>query len=404
MTQKYFTKLWLILISLLILNFMYLSSDKKQWVDTVYQKFPVVKYKVNPTMIGFNTGSNENIVDSIRKASDFWSFQSGESHFQFSYNGTTNVNPISYEQMNCTSEGKEILRNTDNLVFASNSEDSDCSGQACTYIWSCTDKNEILHFDMQVNAKEYEWDTGTNHKKSFNLITVAANQFGKVLGLDHCPAGLSDDACSNEAATRGTSNPKSDSLLYRFLEPEVIRTTLSADDKTGLQSLYGNITSEEKTMKSDMNEFYSLADNICVPYPCVIPEEDISIYQLSAEEIQARNDHISELGKEGLYYRTAIFEMTQMLKQLHQDSYVETGKSAETYLLAATKERIQDISGLSPEMLLKSRQILSIQIKNRRFILSQYKNEFDTDFLKFTQAELNLLIQYRREIINRMGQ
>ena len=170
-------RLGLILIILSTIHFMYLSPDKKHWFDMVYQKFPVVKYKVNPTMIGFNTGSKESIIDAIRKASDVWSFQSGESHFQFSYNGTTNVNPMSYDQMNCTSEGKEILRNTDNLVYASNTEDSDCSGQACTYIWSCDGQNEILHFDMQINASGYEWDTGTNHKKSFHLATVAANQF-----------------------------------------------------------------------------------------------------------------------------------------------------------------------------------------------------------------------------------
>ncbi|HMV41859.1 MAG TPA: hypothetical protein PK079_10830 [Leptospiraceae bacterium] len=392
------------LISLFLFNFMYLSPDRKHWIDLVYERFPVVKYKVNPLMIGFNTGSKESIIDAIRSSSDFWSFRSGDAHFQFSYNGTTTNSPLAFNGIACDEDGKQRIRETDNLVFASNTDDPDCSGQACTYIWSCTDKNEILHFDMQINSREYEWDTGTNHKKSFNLTTVAAKQFGQILGLDHCPLGLNTESCSSEVASRGTSDPSFDSLLYRFIDAEVIRNSLSSDDRAGLQSLYGSISPEEATMKSEMNEFYSLADRICNPSPCVIPEEDIGKYQLSTEEIQARAYHISELAKDGLDYRTAIFEMTQMLKKLHQDSYIETGNSAETYLLSVTKEMIQDISGLSPEMLLKSRQILSIQIKNRKFILSQFKNEFDTDFLKFTQAELNLLIQYRREIINRMGQ
>lgn len=392
------------LISLFLFNFMYLSPDRKHWIDLVYERFPVVKYKVNPLMIGFNTGSKESIIDAIRSSSDFWSFRSGDAHFQFSYNGTTTNSPLAFNEIACDEDGKQRIRETDNLVFASNTGDPDCSGQACTYIWSCTDKNEILHFDMQINSREYEWDTGTNHKKSFNLTTVAAKQFGQILGLDHCPLGLNAESCVGEVASRGTSDPSSDSLLYRFIDAEVIRNSLSSDDRAGLQSLYGSISPEEVTMKSEMNSFYSLADSICNPNPCVIPEEDISTYQLSPEEVQARNDHNQYIKDQGSSYRTAIYDMTQMLKQLHQDSFVETGKSAESFLLGTIRNRQEDIANQENEMLNRSRQILAIQIKNRKLILAEYRNEFDSDFLRFLEAELKLLIQMRRDIIQRSKQ
>ncbi len=268
-------KIFVLLLVLCTINWMYLSPDKIKW-GNAFNEFPIVKYKVNPEMIGFNTGDALSIIDNIRKASDFWSFQSGDAHFQFSYSGTTTNTPLSYQDVNCTEEAKVNLRNKDNLVFANNGVDNDCTAQACTYLWTCNGTNEILHFDTEINTTDFEWDTGTNHKKSFNLATVLANQFGKIIGLDHCSAGLTEDLCSIEAISRGTSNPDNNSLVYKFVEPEVIRNTLSLDDKAGLQALYGKITPQEVTMKLEMNSFYPLADSICNPNPCVIPEEDNS--------------------------------------------------------------------------------------------------------------------------------
>jgi hypothetical protein len=201
-TKKVKTKIGIMIIILFTVNWMFLTPDKLQWGE-LFNKFPIVKYKVNPTMIGFNTGSKESILDIIRSAGNLWSFQSGESHFKLSYNGTTTSTPVGYDQMGCTEEAKQTIRELDNIVYASNVEDDDCAGQACTYIWSCEDKNEILHFDMQINASGYEWDMGTNHKKSYNLFTVVANQFGQLLGLSHCATGESEADCQAKVAAQG---------------------------------------------------------------------------------------------------------------------------------------------------------------------------------------------------------
>ena len=276
----------LVLIIFFTLNFMYLTPDKLQW-GSIYSKFPIVKYKVNPSMIGFNTGDKNQILDLIQNAANLWSFQSGESHFQLSYNGMSTSEPVGYDAMGCTEEVKESVRALDNLVYASNIEDSDCSGQACTYIWSCEGNGdntpgEIFHFDMEINARDYEWDTGTNHKKSYNLFTIVAKQFGQLLGLSHCSPCDSETACQAQVTLQGTSNPTSDSLLYKFIEPELIRTALSPDDKAGLQSLYGSLDSEDKTILADSKKLKEKVNSLC--NPCQNPLVETGIYKPSERE------------------------------------------------------------------------------------------------------------------------
>jgi hypothetical protein len=389
-----------ILIILFTINWMYLTPDKLQW-GNMYNKFPIVKYKVNPTMIGFNTGNRNTILDIFRNAGNLWSFQNGESHFQLSYNGTTESQPAGYDQMRCTEEAKKAMREMDNIVYASNSEDSDCSGQACTYIWSCEGSPEILHFDMEINARDYEWDTGTNHKKSYNLFTVVAKQFGQLLGLSHCAPGDSEAVCQQNVAIQGTSNPTSDSLLYKFIEPEVIRTGMSEDDKTGLQALYGTLTSEENTMKAEMQAFVDKANAYCTA-PCVTPDKETNVrYALNAEEQQAIQLYWDDVRAQGKDNQKFYLENYKWIQDSYTTAYSYNGKSAEFYLLDMIENfDYYHLQVPMKEMMENERILLAVQITTREKLLKNAKQELDSNFYRFIENELKILIQMRRKFID----
>jgi len=98
---------------------------------------------------------------------------------------------------------------------------------------------------------------------------------------------------------QNTSNLTNDSLLYKFIEPEVIRTSMSADDKAGLQSLYGTLTSNEIAMKAEMQSFADKANAYCT-LPCVTPDKETNQkYALNGDEQQAIQIYWQEVKDQG---------------------------------------------------------------------------------------------------------
>ena len=114
---------------------MYLTPDKLQW-GSIYSKFPIVKYKVNPSMIGFNTGDKNQILDLIQNAANLWSFQSGESHFQLSYNRMSTSEPVGYDaQTSKTQIVQDKLAPTSGVVRVTAKI---CLLKYCILIWRLT--------------------------------------------------------------------------------------------------------------------------------------------------------------------------------------------------------------------------------------------------------------------------
>jgi len=387
----------LLFVILLTLNFMYLSPDKKHWIDTIYQRFPVVKYKVNPEMIGFNTGDRDAILDAVRTAANFWSFQTTDTQVNMQYNGITSDKPMSYEQFDCSESKRQDIKNADNLVYATNTEDSDCSGQACTYIWSCEGNKELLHFDIEINARDYEWDTGTNHKKSYNLLTVVAKQFGHALGLDHCQVGLSSDSCASEIAERGTSNPDSDSIMYRFMDAEILKAGLNEDDKAGLRSLYGNLTDEDKTVLTDSKKLKVKVDSLC--NPCQSPLAEPEIYKPSEIEQSAWSEYILDRTASGLETYEGKYKIFAYYQKSYFDSYRIGKVSAEDYMLDAINRRSEFLADLPAEFIPNSKKSLYVDILNLERGLKEYKNELDPMYYSFLEAEYKSLLIIRKALI-----
>jgi hypothetical protein len=254
---------------------------------------------------------------------------------------------------------------------------------------------------MEINAKEYEWDTGTNHKKSYNLFTIIAKQFGQLLGLGHCAPGDSEAACQQIVAVQGTSNPTSDSLLYKFIEPEVIRTGMSADDKAGLQSLYGTLNTDEKDLNDFMKQFKQKADSSCNPYPCVIPQNETdSRYILRADEITALQRHKQQMQASGL---DSIPERLDKFKFIQKDYFTAfsvNGISAEDYLNESIDLMQDYIQDTPTELLIPSILDLSVTLDNRNRAITEHRNELDIQYLRFLEIELKVLIQIRRSMLD----
>jgi hypothetical protein len=293
------------------------------------------------------------------------------------------------------------MRELDNLVYASN-EDSDCSGQACTFMWSCADKPEILHFDMQLNARDFEWDTGTNHKKSYNLFTIVAHQFGQLLGLGHCETADNDEVCQAKIATQGTSNPQSDSLVYKFIDAEVIRTSMSADDKAGLQSIYGVLNSEEQTIKMEIQSFADKANSFCVG-TCVSMNDEKNQYAVSNNERAAWSEYLAKRTASNLETKSAIRNLFLDFQNSYLRSLI-TGITAEEYMDESIRHQEDYITAMPTEFLDLYLQIIYVDILNRERALNSLKYELDTSYYSFLDSERKVLMQLRRRMIDEKAQ
>ncbi len=253
---------------------------------------------------------------------------------------------------------------------------------------------------MQINGSGYEWDMGTNHKKSYNLFTIVAKQFGQLLGLSHCETGESEAVCQARIATHGTSNPTSESLLYKFIEPEVIRTAMSSDDKAGLKALYGELTSEEQSMKAEMQSFADKANAYCIA-PCVTPDKETNEkYALSADDSKAIQLYWQELSEENKNNKEWLLAKYKWIEDSYNTAYSYNKKSAEYYMLDTIEQFQYYQSGGIEDHYKLERILLSVQISIRQRLLDDAKYELDPTFYKFIENEQKILIQLRRMFID----
>lgn len=391
-------KIFVLLLVLCTINWMYLSPVREKWQE-IADKFPSVKYKVNPNLLGFNSTDAPTFIDNVRTAAEIWSFQNSESRFGFAYNGTTTEQALGYESIKCDFDSKELLKQKEGIVFATN-EDSDCTGQACSYIWTCKDSPEILHFDIEINGRDYEWDLGTNHKKSFNLITILAKEFGHIAGLGHCSSGLSEADCQTQAVAQGTTNPDENSLMNRFVNAEVIKTNLGADDKAGLDAIYGQATPEEIAMRAEMFLFHEKANAYCTA-PCVTPDKETNPkYKYSADDLMGIQLYWEELSEEGKNNPAWLLSKYRWIQNDYYTSFNYNKNSAEQYLTEVIENFDLYQSGAIPDYYKLERILISIQISTKQKLLEDSKLELAPQFYKFTESELKILIALRRKYID----
>ena len=247
-----------------------------RWPDS----FPYVEYDLNPEFTTLSA-SAEEIAAGVTEASDVW-FLQGDSRFAIGQKEATGeVAPFVPSVINCTEGIKGELKLKRGSVAADNSANADCTGIACSFIWSC--ENEILHFDVRLN----EFDNSFTLAGENSFVPVLSHEFGHVAGLDHCVVG--EKGCSPESPF---SRP--DGIMNRFYAETA---ELSEDDITGIQALYGVYQSK----------FPKTGD-----------------YKLSGDEIQSISTLLTMQNEEGYDTPEARQEQAQAAQETFQ--FVNSGE------------------------------------------------------------------------------
>lgn len=119
------------------------------------------------------------------------------------------------------------------LVSFDTSWNQDPSLLAVTHVWSNAN-NEIVHFDIEINADDIEWSTSGDPNR-YDLQNAMTHEFGHALGLEH-----SDDVEASMASST--------------MIGETSKRDINPDDEEGLLTLYplqGNSPSTESDETSN---------------------------------------------------------------------------------------------------------------------------------------------------------
>ncbi|MCP5494336.1 MAG: hypothetical protein H7A23_07250 [Leptospiraceae bacterium] len=251
------TTLLILLVSFTFMNFMFYKADKALVLPT---EFPYIKFKINTTLAPLNSGMS---VLAVKRAAENW-FRMSKAKILFYLDGSSSRrSPYSPSNYECSDAAQEELFKQEKTVYAVSGNDPDCTGPACTFVWSCGDK--ILHFDVQINSQDYAWGVlsppaeesesipvwslsliPTNSSTSaavsnvYDLESVLTHAFGHAAGLDHCIPGDTEAECLAKTGS-GHSNPLISEVMHKFVNPGVVKTNLSNDDIAGIRTLYGEL-------------------------------------------------------------------------------------------------------------------------------------------------------------------
>lgn len=340
----------------------------------------------------------DSVLNSAKEASSAWSSGKTKARLFLSFVGQTSNSPAELDMNLCTNPNRETTKNLDNIVYAQNSEDPDCTGVACSFVWYCNGtvgEEEIVHFDIQVNTRDYPFETGIAAPEAYNLKTVLLKQLGYVIGFFTCPPGNMSCPIAGNGVT-----PDQNSALYKFLKPGVHKTSISSDDALGVRTLYGELSSAELDLLVKKEEFNDLVESYCVA-PCVMPDEEANDkYKTKELERFAWNDYLQKRAEAGLETKEKKLQLYKEFEKSYIDSYRVTGISAEEYMLDSIKHGNRYLSDMPTEFMDSYFQILYVDLKNRERSLNDFKNELDSSYSEFTANERKALIQIRRKMID----
>lgn len=119
------------------------------------------------------------------------------------------------------------------LISFDTSWNQDPSLLAVTHVWSNAN-NEIVHFDIEINADDIEWSTNGDPNR-YDLHNTMTHEFGHALGLEH-----SDDAEASMASTT--------------MVGETSKRDINGDDEQGFLTLYPIQDGNEPTTTENNTE------------------------------------------------------------------------------------------------------------------------------------------------------
>ena len=360
------------------------------------------------TMLNSSEGS---AISAIGEASKFWSMFSTNSNLNITFFGKNHrFIPFSFEDVSCEEDDLNNLQITANSltsgitirneIIATSEDDPDCTGPACTHLWTCEEKNEITRFDIQLNLANFDIRAENVNNNVYDLKTLIAHHVGHATGLNHCSVGDTIDSCSNKLSG-GMSDPTSDSMMHKSLMPGLIKNDISDDDRAGVLALYGEISPKRAAVQTEMQGFLLNVEDGC---PCSLPENETDPrYVISTEESNALTEHEVILNEKNLNSQEKRKEHAQYYQKLHLNAYSNVAKPAERYLVNGLNNMNDNLETIPIERLRIMRKIIICNIDEKKYILDNLQYELDPRFYAFTQAEMKLMIQIRKAIINEIA-
>lgn len=144
------------------------------------------------------------VIDAITTAAEEWSGDLHGGNTEFQYDGTS-------KKMGAD------LSDEVHLVSFDTTWNQDPSLLAVTHVWSNAN-NEIVHFDIEINADDVYWAT-TGDPNKHDLHNTMTHEFGHALGLEH-----SDETQASMSSTTSLG--------------ELSKRDVHDDDIQGFLSLY----------------------------------------------------------------------------------------------------------------------------------------------------------------------
>jgi hypothetical protein len=148
--------------------------------------------------------SEDEVIQAVKAAAEEWSGDLHGANTTFQYDGTSkNI-------------GADLSDDV-HLVSFDTTWNQDPSLLAVTHVWS-NSNNEIVHFDIEINADDVYWST-TGDPNKHDLHNTMTHEFGHALGLEH-----SDEANASMSSTTSIG--------------ELSKRDVHEDDIQGFVSLY----------------------------------------------------------------------------------------------------------------------------------------------------------------------